>query len=983
MARTTPSPSPRPGRRSIIPPALTLAGWRLGQTWRLLLTAGLGILAAVVLVASVPLFSQVAVSAGLRGALADNPAGAGIGVTVHTFTVSPALRQQVQDRLFSVMQRDLGAYLAGSPTFAVQTPYLPLGTVAHREANRSDTLGLVGVNLDAASSHLTVTTGRLPAPQGATLEVALEAASAQLLQVRVGDTIAYPAVASTTGKAITARIVGIFVVRDRADPFWSGADFVARQTGGPNGSGTAYTALGAVNTVMAIAGQLLGSDAVNQYSAAALRWHYDLDFSHLSGGNLGDLIAAFNAINIEANNSLDTITGVQFVEFNSGIEQLIHFQDRIFSLQVPITLLLLQVLALVIFFVSLMADMVVERQTEAIAVLRSRGASRRQIFGALATQTGGLALLAAIAGPPLAILGVRLVAAHTLAASDQGALNVLAGDPLAVIWGIRYFVLAAVVGAALAMLISINRAMGLDVLALRRESARTTRLPVWQRLNLDVIFGFIGVTGYISYIVALGRLSPRLQSLLSPLSLVAPFFLLIAAALLFLRFFPLALNGAAWLAGRGRRAEPMLALAQMARAPRQSLRTTLLLALTTAFTIFTLVFVASQNQHTLDAAAFTVGADLTGTLPSATAATSTTVAAQEAQYAALPGVTSATVGYNATVSAQTTTAQIQVTFDAVNADSFAQTAVWPSSNSTQSIGELMGRLRDNRALATEQDVVPTIVDEALWQSFHLGQDPHFTLSVPGYNAASLHLIAVGHIAHISGIFDVPGYFDNSGALVDLASYAAVYQHDTSTALQQNQIWLRTSDDTTKLAALRATLNDAKNPLHLTQIFDRRNIITTAGRDPLVLDLLGVLAICTVTAGLLGVLGALVAAWLSARSRLTNFAVLRALGSDPGQTARVLVWEQAIITVTALGLGLSLGLVLAGAILPTLIFTNIFARQDTFLGASNVPPIQTVIPFGAVGAVVGGVALIFIILLALMTRIVARPSIGQTLRLNED
>jgi hypothetical protein len=35
---------------------------------------------------------------------------------------------------------------------------------------------------------------------------------------------------------------------------------------------------------------------------------------------------------------------------------------------------------LVLFFVSMMADLLVERQLETVAILRSRGASRFQVF---------------------------------------------------------------------------------------------------------------------------------------------------------------------------------------------------------------------------------------------------------------------------------------------------------------------------------------------------------------------------------------------------------------------------------------------------------------------------------------------------------------------------------------------------------------------------------------------------------------------------
>src|SRR5574340_648775 len=56
-------------RARVIPSSFTLAAWRLRPMWRLLLIAGLGNIAAVLLVCVVPLFSQVALSAGIRGVL--------------------------------------------------------------------------------------------------------------------------------------------------------------------------------------------------------------------------------------------------------------------------------------------------------------------------------------------------------------------------------------------------------------------------------------------------------------------------------------------------------------------------------------------------------------------------------------------------------------------------------------------------------------------------------------------------------------------------------------------------------------------------------------------------------------------------------------------------------------------------------------------------------------------------------------------------
>src|SRR5437764_15166796 len=62
----------RPTRQSAwvaLPGIVTLAGWRVRQTWRLLLITGIGILAAVMLLCAVPLYSEGSMCAGLRGVL--------------------------------------------------------------------------------------------------------------------------------------------------------------------------------------------------------------------------------------------------------------------------------------------------------------------------------------------------------------------------------------------------------------------------------------------------------------------------------------------------------------------------------------------------------------------------------------------------------------------------------------------------------------------------------------------------------------------------------------------------------------------------------------------------------------------------------------------------------------------------------------------------------------------------------------------------
>ncbi len=968
MARSTVAPARRAGR-AFIPPALTLARWRLGRTWRLLASAGLGMLAAVMLVCAVPLFSQVATSAGLRDALRADPFGDSVSVTARVDALTSALAQQSRSTLDPIVQRDMGSYLTGATQFSIQTQSFPILTRSHGQAQNS--LRLIGEDLATATSHITIMQGTLPADGATTLEILLDADTAQQLNAPPGASLKLALNGSDSRQSLTARVVGIFTPNDAHESFWHDLSFTPAPGGGSN---TIYSALAANDTLLsALKGLTVGVN--NDLSQQpAFTWSYPLDVTRLNGNNVDAINRQFDAMQVETADALHNVQGVVGVEVDSGINVLAAFQQRSSVVQVPIALLLAQVLGLALFFVSLMADIVVERQSEAIAVLRSRGASRGQIFGAFAVQSVGLSLAALIAGPLLAILGVQLIARHALAAGDQDALNIISGNPLATALSIGWYIVIAVAGVLLAMLISVNRAMSGDVLTLRREAARATRRPLWQRMNLDVVAAVIGVTGYVSYTLTVQRLDPTVQVALSPLALIAPLFLLISAALLFLRVFPLLVQWGAHLAARGSGSAAMLALAQMARAPRQAMRTTLLLALSIAFAIFTMIFAASQQQHTRDAAAYSVGADFSAALPPGG------TGIPRATFLQIPGVISASLGYQASVPPSGNATDMPMELRAVDAGTFAQTAIWTPQDSAQPVADLMQTLRATRSQAEQSSIVPAIVDDAAWQGLHLDHDPHFALSVPGFTGSAMRFVAVARVAHIPTIFDAAGNGDAGGVLTDLTSYDAVFRQSIGVPVTPNIVWLRTQDDPASLASVRGAL---ASTLHLHQVQDRRAEIAAAQTDPLNVDLLGALGIGAVTACVLGVLGALIASWLSAHSRLTNFTVLRALGGDARQIVSLLLWENGCIYGAALVLGIALGAVLASVVLPTLIFTSAVTTDAQSTSTPNVPPIQTVIPAGEVGALLGGLALVFVVALALMTRVVARPAVSQTLRLNED
>ncbi|MGH2481141.1 MAG: FtsX-like permease family protein, partial [Ktedonobacteraceae bacterium] len=234
------------------------------------------------------------------------------------------------------------------------------------------------------------------------------------------------------------------------------------------------------------------------------------------------------------------------------------FRDQLAIVQVPTAILGLQITALVLFFVSVMAGLLVDRQAEAIAVLRSRGASGRQVLGSLVTQGLGAGLFALLIGPPLALVFVYAVAARLLPSASQNALDVITNSPMQALKNVAWYALAAVGVTLLTMLFSLYRAARLDIVSVRREITRSTRRPLWQRLRLDIWGLVVALTGYALSLYLMNTtqfLDAQARVLVtSPLTMIAPIFLILAGVLAFLRFFPMLLRLISTIALRGRSA---------------------------------------------------------------------------------------------------------------------------------------------------------------------------------------------------------------------------------------------------------------------------------------------------------------------------------------------------------------------------------------------------------------------------------------------
>ncbi len=950
---------------------VSLARRRFAHNALLLGSLGLGILAATVLFCSVPVFADTVSDIGLQQDLhASDVVTHDLEVSVQFRSADAGATRSVDAMQSGLVSQYLSSFLGAGHRLLMSDPLLmqsagsqqfDIGAALPVEARYE------AYDYQTAGAHIHLEAGTLP-DQGSTPAVLVTDEMASAYHLHVGDVLVIVPFGDHT-RQLSLRVSGIWTPNDPHDAYWFGRTF-----GGSQGANQPllYPLLVSNDVFFA---HLAG---IPNLQTTAL-WDYALQAEQLHIAHLGDALDDLSRFAAETTNRLTPITGVRQVQVNTGLNQLLSgYQHKLDLLALPLYVVMAQVLGLILFYIVVVAGLLVERQAAEIATLKSRGASGLQVLGLYLAQGAVLAIVAALLGPWLAALLTRGLVFWLL---PMTASLVSAGYLGAVIFPPSIFWLAALAAALClgALTLATLRAARMDVLAFRREQARSLRQPLWQRLYLDVGLAVLCAAGYVELNYFGGA---NVRDLLGggaasdPLLLLTPGLLLLAGALLALRLFPLLVRGMARLATRGRGATGLLALIQIARSPLHYTRLVLLLTLAVGLGLFTLTFSASLSQSQGDGAGYQAGADFRVT----ESATNATPAAfdQQKTLAALPGVQKVSAARRTSVNSRDV-ASVNIGLLAIDPATFAGASYWRADFANQSLDALMASLRQHALQPGQLASLPAGSPPVLWavasQSFldenKLAVGDLFSVSPSEATFAQVQF-RVGTVVQ-----NFPTMYDRTGhgyMVVDLNDYLGVVNGLSGNDLfGPTEFWMRSTDDGSTLSQLRATLSEPA--LDFEQVLDRRALQTAAEQNPLQAGLRGVLLLGVVAAGALAVLGSLIYSGLTARQRATQFAVLRTLGASGGQLVRLLLGEQLAVYLFGLLAGTGLGAVLATATLPYLAFG---AEQS-----ENVPPSVLAIQWPPVGLFYGCIVLALLLALLWMAGYASRVGLGRTLRLGED
>ncbi|MFG1884276.1 FtsX-like permease family protein [Micromonospora sp. NPDC049102] len=580
--------------------------WRRAREARgLLVAAVIAALVAVALVTGLSDYNRRAVDAGQRALVAASPAeergllvsGSGGRDAAEFATRDQAARAQFADGLggarvtVSVARYGTGRELTGD-----------LGSVPR---TGDDPIFANLATLDDLTAHAELTGGAWPRPGAKPAQVSLPERVATTLGLTVGDRI--PVRDRATEKASEVVLAGTWRPRDPTEAYWLLAPGVGT---GSAGSATSYGpfVLDPADFTTVFPGSVTAS------------WLAEPD---LGGVDAGDLPAVRAAVTTAVAAVPEAAQLGSSGQTSTKMDRLL---DRIARADLvgrsALATPLLLILVLGGYALVLVAALLHEDRRPQTALLRARGAARRQLAGLAAREATLVVAPAALLGPVIAGEALRFV-------RPGGAAELsTAGGNTTLVWAAAA---ATAAGCLVAMVAPTLRGSGTYVADMAARS-RPNRSASVQRASVDLVLVALAVLAWVQlrrYASPLAGSNGRLG--LDPLLIAAPTLGVLAGAVLALRVLPPLTRFAERFVDRRPWTATMLGMWQAGRRPHAG--PVLLLALAVGGSTLAWSLVSTGERSQVEQAGHTVGADLRLTERAGLAP-----ATRAGELAALPGV---------------------------------------------------------------------------------------------------------------------------------------------------------------------------------------------------------------------------------------------------------------------------------------------------------------------------------------------------------
>ncbi|MEE9285741.1 MAG: FtsX-like permease family protein, partial [Dehalococcoidia bacterium] len=487
----------------------------------------------------------------------------------------------------------------------IKTPALPLSLPPiSRFASSLDMRGSVQ-SYSGSELHSNVLEGRFPdagvagEAEGRAIEAAIGRSSADFLEVGVGDTLGVVPIGGDPTRTLSLTVVGILEANDITEQYWTFTiDPFTIQV--DQSTGVELPLLPII-----ISPESFIADVAASFHGMVVDywWFFYVDPSRIEAREARDLQQAM--VSLETDLGADLPGSLVL----SGLgDTLSRYQDKLFFSRIPVLIMLMVVVAIVLYYLIMVANVVVDRHLAEIALFRSRGANSLQVMAVYLWEAFFLSVAAAVLGPLLAHLLVPLLGQAPAFSEVTGGASLPTTLTASAFW---YALLGAGL-SFLALFIPALKGASFNPLDARAIASRPALTSFFHKYFLDL---FLLVLAGILYweLTQRGTLVTRRlfgTDSVDQVLLIAPAIFMLSLALVILRALPWLLRFLGYVASYSRRTWLVMGLWDLGRNPVHYLRPTLLLMLVAGMAMFAASYTHTVEQSFRDRGLFATGSDV-------------------------------------------------------------------------------------------------------------------------------------------------------------------------------------------------------------------------------------------------------------------------------------------------------------------------------------------------------------------------------------
>lgn len=641
--------------------------------------------------------------------------------------------------------------------------------------------------------------------------------------------------------------------------------------------------------------------------------------------------------------------------------------------KVEVTLWVLQapIFMLLAAFIFMVSSQMLDMEKNEIAVIKSRGAGKGQIFGIYLTQSLLISLIAYAVGVPMGVYLCQVVGSANafLEFVRRSAL------PVEITAEALIFAGAASLLSVCAMVLPAVKHSRVSIVNHKQKKHRGNT-PLWQKLGLDVIALGVALYGLYTFNGQKDALAARVQSgaSLDPLLFLSSSLFMVGAGLLAVRIAPLIV----WLVYRPFKKiwSPAMyaSFLRVLRTRASQGFIMVFLIMTIALGVFNAQAARTINQNAEDNLNYTTGADV---VVQELWFSNADMVAQNPQleleytepdfgrYETLEGAESVTrvlVNERITVSVDGGNLK-NVTLMGIHTKEFGETAWFRDDLSDIHWYHYLNAMSKNTSAV--------LVSRNFAEDYgcKLGD----SISYRNEDGDSLRGVIYGFVDYFPGYRPVTYERDTDGLYVEKENHLIVAHLSlvqSEWGVRPYQVWIRNRDGADYFYDFMENTQ-----LSLRMFQDREARLVAKKNDPVLQGTNGILTVGFIVVLVLCSVGFLIYWILSIQSRALQFGIFRAMGMSMREVITMLLNEQLFISGLSVAAGALVGGLTAKLYMPLI--------QIAYAASDNALPLKLVShPSDSVRlfAIVGAVMLACMVILGAL---ISRMKIAQALKLGED